>query len=92
MSFKLVHQPQEAVRAALLGRPGGLAAGVVGLVEDDQVPVLGLEQVVGPVAAAHQVAGAEDERLLVPLVAADLPLARRLRRPWVFRQTSFWPS
>ena len=37
-----VHEPQEPVRAALLGRPGASAAGVVGLVEHDQVPVLGL--------------------------------------------------
>ena len=51
---------------------------MVGFVQDQQVPVLGLKEVGGPVGSTHELAGGEDERLLVPLLPADLAFGRAL--------------
>ena len=68
-------------------------AGVVGLVQDHEIPRLRrLQHLLLPIRAARQVAGHDDERLLVP--------CRRARPPFVMAaaaradgyQFSFWPS
>ena len=50
----------------------------MGLVQDDQVPVFGLEQISGSVVTSHEVAGGEYERLLVPLLPIDPTFCRPL--------------
>ena len=68
---EFLHQAQKLIRAPFLRSPGGFSAGVMGLVQDDQVPVFGLEQIGGSVATPHEMAGGEYERLLVPLLPID---------------------
>ena len=71
------HQPQEAVGAALAGGAGSFAPGMVRLVEDDEVPRLGVLQQLGhPVGAPHKLAGGDDGRLRVPV------LPRHFARRW----------
>ena len=77
------HQREQRVRAAFPRAAGGAPAGVVRLVEDDQVPRLGVEQHGGAVLPAHQVARRDDHGLFVPAARVDLALvapAQRARR------------
>ena len=50
----------------------------MGFIQDDQVPVFGLEQIGGSITAPHEMAGGEDEGFLVPLLAIDLTFGRPL--------------
>src|SRR5271166_2602164 len=68
---EFLHQPKELIRATFLGAPRGFSSGVMSFVQDHQVPVFGLEQIGGSVATPHEMAGGEDERLLVPLLTID---------------------
>ena len=69
------HQPEQRVRAALLRAAGGAPAGMVRLVQDDQVPRLGIvEQHNGAVPSAHQVAGRDHDGFFVPAPWVDLAL------------------
>jgi len=70
---EFLHQAKEQIRATFLGAPRGFSSGVMGFIEDHQVPVFGLEQVGGSVTTPHEMAGGEDERLLVPLLTIDSP-------------------
>ncbi len=52
--------------------PGGVAAGVVGLVEDDEVPGFGSFEELGlALAAADEVARNDEDRFAVPGIARD---------------------
>ena len=69
------HQLEQRVRAALLRAAGGAPAGMVRLVQDDQVPRLGIvEQHGGAVLPAHQVAGRDHDGFFVPAPRVDLAL------------------
>ena len=52
---------------------------MVGLVHDHQVPSRCLLELCRAIPTPHQVAGADNERLLVPLVAGDCFLSRPLK-------------
>ena len=82
LGSELLHQAKELVRSAFLRRARRFPAGVVGLVQDEQVPVLGLEQIGRPVAPTHEMAGGEDKRLLVPLLPVNLAFGGPCH-PWV---------
>ena len=72
-AFQLPHQAQQGVGSAFQGASGGAPAGMVGLVEHDQVPRVGiLQKGRRPVAAAHQVARRDDDRFLVPVLSLHL--------------------
>ena len=75
---ELLHQAEELVGPAFSRRSRRFPAGVMGLVQDEQVPVLSLKEVIGAVGSTHELAGGEDERLLVPLLPVDLALGRAL--------------
>ena len=49
---------------------------MVGFVEDHEVPIFRLDQLARAITPSHQVAGAEDQRLLMPFRAANLAFPR----------------
>ena len=76
------HQLEQRVRAALLRAAGGASPGVVRLVEQDQVPGLGLvEQDRGALLPAHQLAGRQHHGFLVPALRVDRPLVIAAQSP-----------
>ena len=61
-----------AVRPAFLRRARGAPAGVVGFVEDHQIPGLRIfQQDLRPLATSQQLAGRNDDRLRVPRIRVD---------------------
>jgi len=67
-----VQEFEQAIRSPFTGKSGGLSAGVVRFVNDDDIPRLGLlGEFRDTFATTHQVAGGNDERLFMPVSSGD---------------------
>ena len=71
--LQLPHQPEQRVRPFLLGTPGAAPACVVRFVQNDEIPISGIEQFPLTVCPPHQETGNQHDRLGLPLVAGNGP-------------------
>ena len=68
LGVRALEQFEQAVGAVLLPVQEVLAAGMVGLIDHDQLPGLGLDQLLLPLPPLRQVAGRQEHRVGVPRV------------------------